>query len=281
VPGFVADQVARTLVTTQGSDDARVRISDAALAGVPADAAGQRIGARVGRRPPCRAPAMSRAVGSIRALAFDLDGTLVDSAPDIGHALNRALGDAGLGSFAIERVREWIGDGPDALIDRALRALGKAGSAALHAELRHGFDRATLDAPLRHGHVYDGIVALLQGLHGRWPLAVVTNKPTPLARAVLEAAELLTHFASVHGADVAALRKPAPALLLQAAQAAGVAAHELLMVGDSGADLRAAAAAGSPAAWAAWGYGVQATLPLAPRWRVEHPGELLRIVGAG
>jgi phosphoglycolate phosphatase len=223
---------------------------------------------------------MSSAAGPIRALAFDLDGTLVDSAPDIGHALNSALGEAGLGSFEVERVRAWIGDGPDALIERALRALGKAGSAELHDALRRGFDRATLDAPLAHGHVYDGILALLQQLHGRRPMAVVTNKPTTLARAVLRAGELLPHFVSVHGADVAGMRKPAPALLQMAAQALGVAAHQMLMVGDSGADLRAASAAGSPAAWAAWGYGVLATLPLAPRWRVEHPGELLRIVDA-
>lgn len=223
---------------------------------------------------------MNRADGPIRALAFDLDGTLVDSAPDIGHALNSALREAGLGSFEVERVREWIGDGPDALINRALRALGVADSAGLHDQLRRGFDRATLDAPLTHGHVYDGIVALLQCLHGRRPLAVVTNKPTTLARAVLRAGELLPHFVSVHGADVAAMRKPAPAMVQQAAQALGVASHELLMVGDSGADLRAASAAGSPAAWVAWGYGLQAALPLTPRWRVEHPSELLRIVDA-
>jgi phosphoglycolate phosphatase len=224
---------------------------------------------------------MNAPCGAIRAVAFDLDGTLVDSAPDIGHALNRALHEAGLGRFDVDRVRGWIGDGPDALIERALQALGMASDAALRDGLRRGFDRATLDAPLVHGHVYDGILALLQRLHGRWPLAVVTNKPTALARAVLDAGMLLPHFSAVHGADLAALRKPAPAMLQQAAQVLGVAANELLMVGDSGADLRAAAAAGAPAAWAAWGYGVHAALPLQPRWRADQPSDVWRIVATG
>jgi phosphoglycolate phosphatase len=218
---------------------------------------------------------------AIRALAFDLDGTLVDSAPDIGHALNHALHEAGLGRFDVDRVRAWIGDGPDMLIERALQALGTAGDSALRHALRRGFDRATLAAPLAHGHVYEGIAALLRRLHGRWPLAVVTNKPTALARAVLDAGMLLPYFSAVHGADVAALRKPAPAMLQQVAQALGVAQNELLMVGDSAADLRAAAAAGAPAAWAAWGYGVQAALPLQPRWRADHPSEIWGIVDTG
>jgi phosphoglycolate phosphatase len=219
----------------------------------------------------------ARPRGAIRALAFDLDGTLVDSAPDIGHALNSALQRAGLGSFDLERVRAWIGDGPDVLIERALHALGLADSVALHAELRRGFDEATLLAPLARGAVYDGILPLLQQLQPAWPLVVVTNKPSALARAVLAAGALLQHFAAVYGADEAALRKPAPTMLQRAAQALGLPAQELLMVGDSAADLRAAAAAGSPAAWAGWGYGAAHALPLEPQWRVEYPSQVLDI----
>ena len=73
---------------------------------------------------------------------------------------------------------------------------------------------------------------------------VVTNKPTALARAVLDAGGLLPHFAAVYGADAAALRKPAPAMLNRAAQELGLATQQLLMVGDSAADMGAAAAAG-------------------------------------
>jgi phosphoglycolate phosphatase len=218
--------------------------------------------------------------GAIRALAFDLDGTLVDSAPDIGQALNRALHGQGLPRFDVERVREWIGDGPDRLIDRALAALGRESDAALHATLRRGFDAATLDAPLEHGLVYDGVTALLERLHGLLPMAVVTNKPTPLARAVLDAAGLLPRFVSVHGADRAEQRKPAPALLEAAAAALEVDLRELLVVGDAATDLGAARAAGAPAAIVAWGYGRERAAALGPDWIVDAPLDLLRVVDA-
>jgi phosphoglycolate phosphatase len=236
--------------------------------------------ARAGAQPAPLGRAMSAAAGRIRAVAFDLDGTLVDSAPDIGHALNSALKCAGLGRFDLDRVRAWIGDGPDVLIQRALLALGLADSAALHAELRRGFDEATLRSPLARGTVYAGILPLLQQLQPAWPLVVVTNKPSALARAVLAAGALLPNFAAVYGADEAALRKPAPTMLQRAAQALGLSAQALLMVGDSGADLRAASAAGSPAAWAGWGYGAAHALPVEPQWRIAHPREVLEIVQA-
>ena len=215
---------------------------------------------------------------SIRAVAFDLDGTLVDSAPDIGHALNQALRESGFGSFDLEQVRAWIGDGPDVLIDRALNALGQGDGAELRRTLRRAFDRSTLEAPLAHGAVFDGIHALLQALRPGWPLVVVTNKPSELARAVLDAGGLLPHFAAVYGADEAALRKPAPAMLNRAAQDLGLATHQLLMVGDSAADMGAAQAAGSPAAWAGWGYGVLHNLTPPPRWFAQRPGQLLEIL---
>ncbi len=225
---------------------------------------------------------MRRGVATIRAVAFDLDGTLVDSAPDIGHALNSALRQEGLAVFDLKRVREWIGDGPDVLIERALMALGVVDEAAMHARLRRGFDAATLQSPLGHGHVFDGIDDLLAKLHPIWPLVVVTNKPSVLASAVLDAASLRPYFAAVYGADIAALRKPAPGLLLRAAGDLGLDAIQLLMVGDSAADLRAAQAAGSPSAWVEWGYAADKALPVEPAWRVAHPNQLWSIMqGAG
>jgi len=221
---------------------------------------------------------MSATGTAVRALAFDLDGTLVDSAPDIGHALNQALRESGFGSFELAQVRAWIGDGPDVLIDRALRALGQGEGAQLRSTLRRAFDRATLDAPLAHGAVFDGIAALLQALQPTWPMVVVTNKPSALACAVLKAGGLLPHFVGIYGADVAALRKPAPAMLKRAAQELGLSTPQLLMVGDSAADMASAAAAGSPAVWAGWGYGLVHSLPTPPRWTVQRPGQLLDIL---
>jgi phosphoglycolate phosphatase len=218
---------------------------------------------------------------AIAAVAFDLDGTLVDSAPDISHALNAALLQEGLQHFDLDTVRSWIGDGPDLLIVRALAEQGFAAGhqrlhgGALQQRLRRGFDVATLAAPLAHGTVYRGILELVAGLHGVVPMVVVTNKPTALARAVLEAAGLLPYLASVRGADTAAHRKPLPASLLAAAQDVGVAPARLLMVGDGPADMLAAEAAGCPAGLVAWGYGAHA-IPahLSPR-PIGSPQQLL------
>jgi phosphoglycolate phosphatase len=212
----------------------------------------------------------------ISAIAFDLDGTLVDSAPDVAHAVNTALRDAGLCTFDEPTVRGWIGDGPDALIHRALVAQGQPQAPLkLYARLRAAFDIATLAAPLDHGAVYDGIEAVLAQLSRAMPLVVVTNKPTALARAVLAAARLSPYLSEVHGADAPQQRKPSPVLLHAAARRLGLRPQQLLMVGDGPADMRAACAAGCPAALVGWGYG-HADVDDDPRpWRVRTPLQLL------
>jgi phosphoglycolate phosphatase len=215
----------------------------------------------------------------IRAVAFDLDGTLVDSAPDIQHALNAALKKAGLERFDLAAVRGWIGDGPDVLIARALDAQGlNDADDELRTRLRRWFDVDTLAAPLAHGAVYPGILDLVSGLRRVLPMVVVTNKPTPLARAVLDAAGVLPFVDAVFGADTAALRKPAPGLLLAAARQLGIDAERLLMVGDSAPDMQSAHAAGCRAVLVPWGYGHH-TLPawLDPL-RVAGPDELLQVL---
>ena len=217
--------------------------------------------------------------GRVAAIAFDLDGTLLDSAPDIAHALDAALGREGLPGFDLATVREWIGDGPDALIAKALAAQGiSAADLVLRQRLRSTFDEVTLAAPLVHGFVYGGIEAMLARLNGIVPMVVVTNKPTVLARSVLFAAGLIEHFAFVHGADAAELRKPAPVLLHAAAAGLGFEPVNLLMVGDGLADVHAARAAGCPMVWVSWGYwATHADSEPRPR-QVDSPQELLSLI---
>ena len=212
----------------------------------------------------------------IHAVAFDLDGTLIDSAPDIGHAVNTALAAAGLQRFDLATVRSWIGDGPDALIARALTAQGiSPDDMALCQTLRATFDAATLAAPLARGQVYPGIAELLRQLSAhRYPLAVVTNKPTRLARAVVEAAGLLPWLAHVQGADTPAQRKPSPLMLQTTAAHLGVVPTKLLMVGDAPPDILAALAAGCPAALVSWGYGAHAVPARLIPWHVTHPEQI-------
>ena len=218
-----------------------------------------------------------QAVTTFDAIAFDLDGTLVDSAPDISNALNTALRAAGLRSFDLQTVRAWIGDGPDVLIGHALAAQGhEHASAELRSQLRAAFDAVTLAAPLDHGAVFEGIEPVLMQLTRVMPLVVVTNKPTRLARAVLAAARLLPHVCSVHGADTAEQRKPSPLLLQAAAERLGLRTNQMLMVGDGPADVRAARAAGCGAAVVDWGYAHAAVDSSdAPLWRVRTPQHLL------
>lgn len=215
----------------------------------------------------------------IAAIAFDLDGTLVDTAPDIAIALNAALASAGLAPVETGRVRGWVGDGPLALVRHALGHLGVSADEPLVAALGAAFDAATLAAPLAEGRVFDGIGTLLERWHARVPMVVVSNKPTRLSRSVLAAAGLLDRFDRLHCADRVEQRKPGPALLLDAAAAAGVEPGRLLMVGDSGNDLRAAHAAGCPAVWVAWGYGAYAPVdPTRDLLRVDSVDDLAELL---
>jgi phosphoglycolate phosphatase len=212
---------------------------------------------------------------SVVAIAFDLDGTLVDSAPDIARALNLALAASRFDTFDLDEVRPWIGDGPDVLIARALQRQGMENTPdGLALRLRREFDAATLAAPLGLGLVYPGIRELLESVHQRVPLAVVTNKPMTLARAVLQAAGLLEFMTSVSGADRPELRKPGPAMLLRMAADFGVPPRRLLMVGDGPADVGSARAAGCPAALVGWGYAAAAVADDAKVLRVATPAAL-------
>lgn len=213
----------------------------------------------------------------VAALFFDLDGTLVDSAAGVALALNTALEETGLPGFELATVRGWIGDGPDALILRALQANPQRDIdlPSLAAHLRRRFDAATLATPSAQGVAFDGIAELLAQLRERYPMAVITNKPTPLARAVLGAAGLLTHFEQVHGADLPEQRKPSPVLIRRAAHGLGVTPDTALLVGDGPADLHAAQAAGCRMAWADWGYGPRPPALPVDAWRLAAPAELL------
>jgi phosphoglycolate phosphatase len=220
------------------------------------------------------------APSAIAAIAFDLDGTLVDSAPDISDALNFALAKEDLAPFDVTQVIQWIGDGPDALIDRALahHGLPEPDSTTLK-RVRAAYDEQAIRAPLGRGQLFAGIAKLLATLEGRWPLAVVTNKPPDLAAAVLASAGIASRFVTVHGPHRRQERKPEPFMLQAAAERLGVATGSLLMVGDSLADLGAAAAAGCPVAYALWGYGKEGALQRHPRaFVLERPEDLLRLL---
>lgn len=211
----------------------------------------------------------------IEAVVFDLDGTLIDSAGDIAHAINAALATVGLQPFDLATVRGWIGNGPNALIANALLARGADGDdLGLCERLHQRFIEASHAAPFDHGEVYPGVIDALRRLHGHLPMAVVTNKPTPLAKDVIEVAGLRPYLLHVQGADSAAQRKPLPLTLQTTAQALGVPVSRVLMVGDAPPDVLAAQAAGCAAALVSWGYGAHAVAAQLQPWRLDHPRQL-------
>ena len=218
---------------------------------------------------------MAPELGHIEAVVFDLDGTLIDSAADIAHALNEALAWGGLRGFDLATVRGWIGNGPNALIANALKSQGAdSDDLALRARLHERFIEASHAAPFEHGVIYPGIVDMLGELHGQLPMAVVTNKPTPLARVVVEAAGLGPYLRQVLGADTPQQRKPAPLNLQTTARELGVEVSSLLMVGDAPPDILAAQAAGCASALVSWGYGAHAVAATLQPWRLDQPNQL-------
>jgi len=197
-----------------------------------------------------------------RAVLFDLDGTLVDSAPDIAAAADRVLVDCGLPARGVERIRSYIGGGADRLIHRCLtdRLDGVADGAlfdtALAAFFRHyaaGLTVSTLP--------YPGVIDTLAALRARgYALGCVTNKPGRFTAPLLAALALAPYFEVVVAGDTLAVKKPDPAPLLHAAALLGADAATTTMVGDSMADLKAARAAGMRVLCVSYGYSPTARL---------------------
>lgn len=182
---------------------------------------------------------------------FDLDGTLVDSAPDIAEAVNRTLTDWKLPNYDLARITAWIGEGSRQLITYAMRAAGSDVDidAVMPGFLKHYGDTA-LD-----GQAYAGVEDTLSALHAQGiKLAVCTNKPEQFVRPLLEARGLLRYFDGIVGGDTLPERKPSGVPLLHLCTQFGIAAKDALMVGDSESDAAAAHDAETPLVLVRYGY---------------------------
>jgi phosphoglycolate phosphatase len=185
-------------------------------------------------------------------ILFDLDGTLVDSVPDLHAALDRLMAMQGLPGFARAEVTAMIGDGIQALVTRALAARGRAFDPAALTVFAadYGAHAAVATRP------FAGVPEVLDRLAAAGHrLAVCTNKPEAPARSLLASLGLLGRFAAVGGGDSFAVRKPDPGHLLATLAAAGGDPAQAVMIGDHRNDVLAARGAGLPCLFAAWGYG--------------------------
>jgi phosphoglycolate phosphatase len=187
-----------------------------------------------------------------RWLVFDLDGTLVDSVPDLAAALNRLMRARGLAAFTHAEVTAMVGDGAAALVRRALDARGQPADETATEAFVADYTAHASDAT----RAFPGVMQTLRHLEETgWRMAVCTNKPVAAAREVLSALGMARFFASVGGGDSFPVRKPHPAHLLATLREAGGSPERAVMVGDHHNDVAAALGAKMPCIFAAWGYG--------------------------
>ena len=213
------------------------------------------------------------------ALLFDLDGTLVDSVPDLAAAVNALLAEHGRPPLDRPAVAGMVGDGTGKLVERALAATG-----GVDMPLSAAVDRflALYEAvPVKLTRPYPDVPAVLERL-GRegYRLALCTNKPERVTHAVLEGLGLDRFFPLALGGDSLPLRKPDPAPLLFALERLGVGPAAAAMVGDHRNDVLAAKAAGMPAIFARYGYGLDSLGELRPEAVIDHFADLPAVLRA-
>jgi phosphoglycolate phosphatase len=188
-------------------------------------------------------------------IAFDLDGTLVDSAPDLIGALNVVLHERRLPALPAQQARVMVGRGARAMIEQGFAAAGEPLDAGESPALVRRFIAIYRERIAFESRPFDGVETALTELAAAGAsLCVCTNKFTDLSLALLDALDLTRHFAAVIGPDLAPAPKPDGRHLLAAVEAAGGRPDRAVMVGDSAADVGAARAADVPSIVVSFGY---------------------------
>ncbi|MBQ0776680.1 MAG: phosphoglycolate phosphatase [Halopseudomonas sp.] len=187
---------------------------------------------------------------------FDLDGTLLDSVPDLASAIDSMLLDLGRPAAGIERVRDWVGNGSAVLVRRALAgSIEYASVDEQQAELAHQVFLQAYSGGHALTSVYPGVMAFLDALKTRGiAMAVATNKPERFVAPLLEEKGMLGYFDWLVGGDTLPVQKPDPAALHWIMQKAGVAVADTLFIGDSRNDVLAGQAAGVKVVAVSYGY---------------------------
>ncbi|MGI9328919.1 MAG: phosphoglycolate phosphatase [Pseudomonadales bacterium] len=194
--------------------------------------------------------------GQYAGYLFDLDGTLVDTAPDLNRAQNAALLAHGYTGADEAETRLWVGHGARVLLEKAIAAQTRRSPETSELDAMHQHFLSHYAANIAHASTpYPEVVNTLEALATRGAqLAVVTNKPEGLSRRLLEALELSDRFHLLVGGDSAAQPKPAADPAAMACEQLGLSAQEVLFVGDSGADVGCARAFGCAVVCVSYGY---------------------------
>ncbi len=203
-------------------------------------------------------------VGGTYAVVFDLDGTLIDSAPDLHVAATRLLAEEGLEAVGVDAVRRMIGEGVGVLVERLFAAHDLTLSPAASARCTERFRALYLEQPCTLTTLLPGAVEVPEVLAAAGvPLGLCTNKPVAHTRRILDTLDLARVFRVVVGGDSLKMRKPHPAPLLHALAGLGVEPTAAAFVGDSAIDHRTARAAGTASVLVDGGYAHEPLAALA------------------
>lgn len=216
------------------------------------------------------------------AIIFDLDGTLIDSLPDLGGALNALLAENGLAPRPFTLIRDMIGHGTRKLVERGFASHGVALDAAALDVRTDRFMQLYTPRAARETKLFPAVAETVMALAETGvPLAVCTNKPTRVSVEILLRLGLIDGLQAIVGGGFEGLPgKPDPALLIRTAELLGVAPKRALLVGDSAADVGAARAAGMPVLVLAYGYTTVPPKDLGADGVVDNFGSLMGAISA-
>jgi phosphoglycolate phosphatase len=218
---------------------------------------------------------------SAPTIVFDLDGTLVDTAPDLIDALNFVLDREGLPAVPLHSARNLIGAGARKLIERGLELEGRPATVSDIDRMTKDFIDYYADHIADASRPFDGLEGALDDLSSRGcRFAVCTNKLEWLSKRLLDELGLSARFAAICGADTFGVAKPDPAILQQTVARAGGAMASTIMVGDAGTDIGVARRAGVPVIGVSFGYTDVPIAELKPDRLIHHMRDLPGAVAA-
>ena len=211
-----------------------------------------------------------------RLIAFDLDGTLIDSRRDLADAANELIRELGGATLSEEAIGRMVGEGASVLVSRALRASGVGDRPGALERFLVIYDTRLLN----HTAAYAGIVDAVAAARRHARVAVLTNKPSRATERILAGLDLRALFDDVIGGDTAWPRKPDPTSLQELMSRAGATPATTLLVGDSAIDHETALRAGARCCLATYGFGY-VTFPAerltGSEWIIRTPGELAAV----
>ncbi len=214
-------------------------------------------------------------------LIFDLDGTLVDTAPDLVRALNAVIAEQGLPPVALEDALTMVGRGGRVLIQRAFAADGRTVEGAELERLFTAFTDHYGAHVAEESRAFPGVAAALDRFAAAgWLLAVCTNKAHPLVRPLMEALGLAPRFAAMVGQGALPWLKPDARVFNETVRLAGGTPERAVMVGDSETDIQTARAAGVPVVAVTFGYTPVPIAEFHPDRLIDHYDELWDAVAA-